>query len=34
MAAHADGSWYVRDFFGLGSAYVDQSGSARLGRVR
>ena len=34
MAAHADGSWYVRDFFGLDGAYAGQSGSARLGRTR
>jgi hypothetical protein len=34
MAAHADGSWYVRDAFGLDGAYAGQSGSARLGRTR
>jgi hypothetical protein len=34
MAAHADGSWYARDFFGLDGAYAGQSGSARLGRTR
>ena len=34
MVAHADGSWYVRDFFGLDGAYADQSGSARLERTR
>ena len=31
MAAHADGSWYVRDFFNLDGAYSARSAAARAG---
>jgi len=31
MAAHADGSWYVRDFFGLDGTYAARPASAAGG---
>ena len=33
MAAHADGSWYVRDFFGLDGAYAAKRAPRSPGRV-